>query len=122
MPHPSHRTLRTDLVYGSCILHMPSTYFLKADRASHPVLTSSIEYKLRSSNHLLGIAKLDKGLLALRHEFILINLNGGLYPNCFNRRCNLNGFFHKLSCIPLNLRLTQPAKALSSRLQLAILK
>jgi hypothetical protein len=67
MPHPSHRTVRTDLVYGSCIFHIPSTYFLNADRASRPVLTCSIEYNPSSLNHLLGIAKLDKGLDALRH-------------------------------------------------------
>jgi hypothetical protein len=45
MPHPSHRTSRTDLVYGSCILHIPSTYYLNADEASHPVLTYSIRYQ-----------------------------------------------------------------------------
>ncbi len=72
MPHPSHRTSRTDLVYGSCILHIPSTYCLNADSASHPVLTYSIEYNPSSSNQLLGIAKLDKGLCALRHEFMAV--------------------------------------------------
>ncbi len=48
--------------------------FLNADIASHPVLTCSIEYKPSSSNHWLGITKLDKGLFALHHEFILMNL------------------------------------------------
>ena len=119
---PSHRTVRTDLVYGSCILTSHYFVFINADGASQPVFTFSISYKPSSSNQLFGIAKLDKGLLEFRHEFILMNLNGGLYFNCFNRRCNLLGFFHSLSCIALNLRLTQPASCFSSRLQLAILK
>jgi len=122
LPHPSHRTVRTDLVYGSCTLHIPSTCFLNADRASHPVFTFSIEYKPRASNHWLGIATQDKGLSEFRHEFILMNLNGGFFPNCLSRRCNLNGFFHNLSCIALSLRLIHPAKAVSAPLQLAILK
>ncbi len=122
MPHPSHRTVRTDLVYGSCTLHILSTYFLNADKASHPVFTFSIGYKPSSSNHWFGIDTQDKGLSELRHEFIFMNLNGGFFPNCFSRRCSLDGFFHNLSCIALSLRLIQPAKAFSSRLQLAILK
>jgi len=122
VPHPSHRTVRTDLVYGSCILIFHHFVFTNADGASQPVFTSSILYKPSASNQLFGIAKLDKGLRALRHELILMNLKGGLYFNCFNRRCNLLGFFHSLSCIALNLRLIQPANWFSSRLQLAILK
>lgn len=75
MPDPSHRTVRTDLVYGSCIPLFYQRLFLKAERASHPVFTSSIEYNPSATNHLFGIAKLDKGLFALRHEFIWMNVS-----------------------------------------------
>jgi hypothetical protein len=45
---------------------------------SQPVSTLSTENKPSASNHLLGMAKLANGLFELRHEFILMNLNGGL--------------------------------------------
>lgn len=75
-PHPSHRTVHTGLVYGSCITYSRYT------GTRTPVFNAPMSYNPNSSwNQRLGIAFVAAGLLALRHEFILIPLNHGLIPS-----------------------------------------